>query len=165
MRADGSTCNWGFPTYGDELPHDVRHLIVEKSLGIVNGFWGLVEQGTEVRLIDGQSTLVRGGRPLFEQSGYDLAGLMAAERAVALLAPIGMNYERAGANDIDRQHSPDPNVPLLVEIAAALEPALSLNVSLGSIAATRNQLRDLTRQWSALEDGGAITLSFARIAS
>jgi len=28
-RNDGTSTGWDFPSYGDRLPHDLRHLIVE----------------------------------------------------------------------------------------------------------------------------------------
>jgi len=41
-RTDGSSADWAFPSYGDDLPHDLCHLVVEDALGIAKGFWGLV---------------------------------------------------------------------------------------------------------------------------
>ena len=29
VRSDGSETSWSFPTYGDGLPHDLCHLVVE----------------------------------------------------------------------------------------------------------------------------------------
>ncbi|HLM96944.1 MAG TPA: hypothetical protein VK283_11555 [Acidimicrobiales bacterium] len=95
-RQDASSTAWDFPSYGDRLPHDLCHLVVEEELGIVDGFWGLVDQGVEVRLVDNQATLVRDGRPLVEQPGVAFTDLMRAEEAVALLAPTGIVTEQVG---------------------------------------------------------------------
>src|ERR1022692_2336181 len=84
-RQDGTSIFWDFPSYGDRLPHDLMHLVVEDGLGIVNGFWGMVAAGAEVTLIDNQATLVCHGRPLVEHPGVDFSDLMQAEEAVALL--------------------------------------------------------------------------------
>jgi hypothetical protein len=89
-RADGTSTGWDFPTYGDRLPHDACHLVVEDSLGLANGFWGLVEQGVEVKLIDNQATLVRDGRPLIEQPGFDFTDLVRAEEAVAQISAFAL---------------------------------------------------------------------------
>ena len=45
------------------------HLVVESGLGIVDGFWGLVDGGVDVSLVDNQACLVREGRPLVDQPG------------------------------------------------------------------------------------------------
>jgi hypothetical protein len=36
----------GFSTMGPELPHDIRHLIVERELRISDGIWGTIAAGT-----------------------------------------------------------------------------------------------------------------------
>jgi hypothetical protein len=129
-RQDGTAIFWDFPTYGDRLPHDLVHLVVESELGIANGFWGLVDQGVQVSLIDNQSTLVRHGRPLVEQPGIDLSDLVRAENAVAHLGSTGPAEEGAGG----------------------ASPTM--------VAKARQRLDDLGRQWRDLADGTAITLTF-----
>jgi hypothetical protein len=84
-REDGSQLGWSFPSYGDRLPHDLCHLVVEHALGITDGFWGLVERGADVALVDNEATLVRDGTPLVE-SDVDFSGLLRAEDAVALMS-------------------------------------------------------------------------------
>jgi len=39
-RADGTSTGWDFPSYGDGLPHDLCHLVVEEELKLSGGFWG-----------------------------------------------------------------------------------------------------------------------------
>jgi hypothetical protein len=87
-RADGSTTGWDFPSYGDRLPHDLCHLVVEDGLGLRRGFWGLVDEGTEVGLHDHESTLQHDGRPAAESDGADFAELMEAETHVARLTGV-----------------------------------------------------------------------------
>jgi hypothetical protein len=81
-RPDGSQLSWTFPTYGDRLPHDLGHLVVERALGIDDGFWGLVADGADVALVHNVATLVRDGNPLVK-SDVDFSGLRRAEDAVA----------------------------------------------------------------------------------
>jgi len=50
-RDDGTSTSWRLPTYGDGLPHDLCHLVVEQELGLTDGFWGLVDQGAAIRLV------------------------------------------------------------------------------------------------------------------
>lgn len=84
-RADGTSTGWDFPSYGDWLPHDLCHLVVEEELGLTNGFWGLVDLGIEVGLVNNQATLLRDGAPLVEHAQLDLTGLTEAEAAVSAL--------------------------------------------------------------------------------
>ncbi|HEY7948221.1 MAG TPA: hypothetical protein VID75_11150 [Acidimicrobiales bacterium] len=135
VRGDTTTVDWEFPSYGDGLPHDLCHLVVEDALGLPDGFWGLIDQHVDVRLIDNEATLVRGARPLVDEPGIDLSGLRRAEAAVAALA----------APVVD---------PDLADAAAALAPA-------AAVTAITDRLRELGHQWRALDDGGAITVVFS----
>ena len=95
-RSDGTSTGWDFPTYGDGLPHDLCHLVVEEGLGLAEGFWGLVDQHVDVALVNNVPTLMRDGKPLVEQPpGVDFAGLTQAEEAVALLAAPAVEVEQA----------------------------------------------------------------------
>jgi hypothetical protein len=87
-RTDGSTTGWDFPSYGDGLPHDLCHLVIEDALGLRGGFWGLVDRGTEVALVDNQATLMRDGQPLASHQGADIEGLLEAEQVVARLSGL-----------------------------------------------------------------------------
>jgi hypothetical protein len=134
-RSDGTSTGWDFPTYGDRLPHDLCHLVVELGLGIADGFWGLVDQGVAVELVDNQATLVRDGRPLARHPGFDATDLMRAETAVAYFSGSG-----------------DAGTPFGVEPPEGVSEA--------EIASMRRHLDDLGRQWRDLEDGGSITLDY-----
>ena len=93
-RSDGTSTGWDFPTYGDGLPHDLCHLVVEDGLGLAGGFWGLVDQHVDVGLVNNEPTLMRDGKPLVEQPGVDFTGLTQAEEAVALLAAPAVEVEQ-----------------------------------------------------------------------
>ena len=135
-RSDGTSTGWDFPSYGDGLPHDLCHLVVEDELGLADGFWGLVDQGVDVALVNNQATLVRDGAPLGEQVGSDLAELLEAEAAVAALAPgIG-------------EPGPGPGATL----PASATP--------DAVAAIHRRLRVLAPEWRDLKDDAAITLLF-----
>jgi hypothetical protein len=159
-RQDGTSCDWGFPTYGDQLPHDLCHLVIEEMLEIPNGFWGLVEQGMEVRLIDDQGVLMIDGRPLSDRSDFDFSDLVRAEEAVALLAPTGMQFEQLGALVVASRTDAEGSMSL--DVAARLRTALPPECSAQLARTTRERLHDLREQWRGLDDGEAITLSFTR---
>ncbi len=132
-RDDGTQTFWDFPSYGEGLPHDLVHLVVEEGLGIAHGFRGMVDQGMEVTLVDNQATLVRGGTPLSDQPGVDLSDLRRSEEAVAVLGPVVTGTAGIGTE----------------------------SVAEATVVATVTQrLRDLGRQWRELGDGDAITVPF-----
>ncbi len=133
-RADGTEVHWQFPASGDGLPHDLVHLVVESGLEMRDGFWGLIDRGADVAVVDNEPTLVRGGRPLVEDTAFDGDGLRAAEAAVGGLGPPGDGVQRG-----------------YVIPAAYVPPEL---------AAVRLRLLDLQRDWAALPDRGSITVSF-----
>src|SRR5580700_2664453 len=85
-RRDGTSISWDFPSYGDGLPHDLCHLVVEDNLGFANGLWGLVDQGVGIGLINNELALMRDGKPLAGAFGIDLSALVQAEHAVAVFA-------------------------------------------------------------------------------
>jgi hypothetical protein len=158
-RPDGTSLSWDFPTYGDRLPHDLVHLVVEDGLGIDQGFWGLVAGGVDVRLIDNQATLVREGTPLVEQPGADFTDLLQAEEAVALLGPTGIRTDTVGALTVTRLDGPADSTPS-DDVGHALSFTLPAGVSAAAIASTRRRLRELGHQWRGLGDGDAVTLTF-----
>jgi hypothetical protein len=142
-RGDGTSLSWDFPSYGDGLPHDLCHLVVEGSLGLTNGFWGLVDRGMAVTLIANQPTLVRQGRPLVDDPGVDFSDLIRAEEAVARLGPLA---------------------PATDTVVATTPAAASLTVPAdeAGVEEIRRRLRDFGRRWRALDDGQALLLTFGR---
>jgi hypothetical protein len=154
-RADGTSTGWQFPTYGDSPPHDLCHLVVEQELGLTDGFWGLVDQGVDVVLVDNHATLVRGGKPLRDQAGWDLSGLGEAEAAVAALVGGAVDVE-----DLARLASGDQ--PLASGDGARILGAdLPPGATPEAVATIAGRLRGLAEQWRTLGDGGAIRLVFS----
>ena len=50
---DGREKSWPFPTYGEHLPHDCVHLIVERAFAIEDGVWAHVARGGELGKTEG----------------------------------------------------------------------------------------------------------------
>ena len=160
LRSDGSSADWDFPSYGDDLPHDLCHLVVEDALGIVEGFWGLVDGGMDVTLIENQATLVRNGKPLIEDPSVDFSDLNRAEQAVALLGSIRMRTEEIGSLTIV-QLDPTATSPMSTNLLRSeLGFDLPPNISEGTILWVRKRLADLRREWQGLEDGSAIVVNY-----
>lgn len=162
-RSNGTTCDWAFPTYGDQLPHDLCHLVIEQSLKMADGFWGLVEDGLEVALVDDQGTLMKDGRPLSEHVDVDCSGLVEAEEAVALLSPTGMEVQDVGALAVARVASGEVEaIGAGVTRSAALGFHLPPSADASTIATIRERLLQLGHQWRRLADGEAITIEYVR---
>jgi hypothetical protein len=119
-REDGTSTGWDFPSYGDGLPHDLSHLVVEDALRLADGFWGLVDQGVEVGVVDNQATLVRDGKRFAGEAGADFAGLNEAEAAVAVLAGPAVTHSEVGEVAVARLASPLGGRLLANEIAEVL---------------------------------------------
>ena len=152
VRSDGSTCNWAFPTYGDRLPHDLCHLVVENLLGIPAGFWGLVDRGMEVQLIDNESALFMNGQPLAEVEGFDASDLLRAEDAVASIAPFGTPVDFA-ATPTAIAHAESAVAPATGVGARVAGGILGLGVTAEEITAIKAVLRELQARWHGLDDG------------
>jgi hypothetical protein len=159
-RDDGSSTGWDFPSYGDRLPHDLCHLVVEEGLVIVEGFWGLVDRGVEVELVDNQATLERDGEPLVRQPGIDFSDLRRAEEAVALLGPPGMHIDEVGALAVARLDPSSTEAADGDSLRSGTGFGLPAGASDEAIASVRHRLLDLSGQWRALGDGDAITLTY-----
>jgi hypothetical protein len=152
-RSDGTSTGWDFPTYGDGLPHDLCHLVVEYGLGLTEGFWGLVDQHVDVGLVNNEPTLIRDGKPLVEQPGVDFTGLTQAEEAVALLAAPSVEVEQA--------RRPSAAARPMDEIADQLGFSLPDGVTPTAIAAIHDRLQELGLRWRSLNDGGSIVITFS----
>jgi hypothetical protein len=161
VRTDGSSADWEFPSYGNDLPHDLCHLVVEDALGIAEGFWGLVDEGIAVALVDNQTTLVRNGRPLVEDPSVDFSDLNSAEQAVALLSSIGMRTEEIGTLTMVRLDpaatGPASTNLLRSELGFGLPPDTSEETT----RRVRKRLADLRHKWQGLDDGSAIVLTYS----
>jgi hypothetical protein len=161
-RDDGSSTGWEFPSYGDGLPHDLCHLVVEDELSLNEGFWGLVDQGVDVGLVNNQATLMRDGKPLVEHAGVDFSGLNEAERAVAVLAGPTVNVAAYGELTVARLATQRDMTAASGEVAQALGFELPTSATPDAILAIHTRLRDLEERWGSLEDGAAINLPFSR---
>jgi hypothetical protein len=146
---------WDFSSYGHGLPHDLCHLVVKDGLGLSEGFWGLVDQHVDVGVVNNKPTLMRAGKPLVEQPGFDFAGLIEAEEAVALLAAPAAEVDRAGRIGIVHFDSPSFAAAPASETAGQLDFRLPKSATLVAIATIHDKLRDLGMRWRSLNDSGS----------
>ena len=78
-----------FTRAGIELPHDLRHFVVERELGITNGIWGGITAGMVYTSMDH----VRGRRPPHSAERSDR--LMRAQRQPLMRAELLANLVEA----------------------------------------------------------------------
>jgi hypothetical protein len=82
LRADGTRAETRFPWKGP-VPHDAVHVIVERELGLLGAFWGMVAGGRHPEEI--QALAKAGGHASASRAGVPDAGiveLLQAERLV-----------------------------------------------------------------------------------
>jgi hypothetical protein len=159
-RRDGTATSWDFPSYGDRLPHDLCHLVVERELGLAEGFWGFVDRGVDVHVVDDQATLVLGGKPLVEHLGKDFTVLMQAEEAVALLSPTDINIEMLGAITVAHLDSTTGTAQPIQGLVSELGFELPASATADAVDSIRQQLHALAERWRSIEDGEPITLAY-----
>jgi hypothetical protein len=130
-RGDGSEVSWSFPTYGDELPHDLVHLVVEAAFGVRDGIWAAIDEGVDMGRANAQANRA-GGKDKYRGTGLDRPGVLRSET----LANVGWRTR-------DDE-----------EIAAAL------NAPTGHVTAARALFDELGQKWLALVPKGSLRLAF-----
>jgi hypothetical protein len=149
-RADGSTATIHPHAYAGGLPHDLAHFAVERALGIVEGFWGLLAGGVDWERVNAAAN--RGAKGVL---GRDVRGLRLAEGAVGAVAgPAG-----AAGPAVDRADA-EASVDDLVAAAyagAGLPPPPDLA---DRVAQARADLADLAARWAAVPTGGQLLLDW-----
>ena len=146
VRSEGSEVNWAFPTYGDGLPHDLIHLVVEAAFGLAQAFWGLVDAGADPAAIMADANR-RGGRNKYSGFGCAMSELQLSE---ALANPGWLVGE--------------PSAAFLREriLAACRESGLAVPELLSAerIGQVCMVLKHLASHWRGLSPKGALHLSF-----
>jgi hypothetical protein len=145
-RSDGSTVSWAFTSYGEELPHDLVHLVAESAFGVASGFWGRVDAGADPGAISREANR-RGGRDKYAAYGADQTELRLAEA----LANV-------------RWLAADATADTLVEQAttACREAGVPLPAALSTdrAAQVRATLAGLTDRWRTFVPKGTLVLRF-----
>jgi hypothetical protein len=143
-RSDGSEATWSFPAYGDGLPHDLVHLVVESAFGLKRGFWGRVDEGADPGMISAMANRI-GGKNKYAAFGEDQSELILAE---ALAAPTTWNLgDFAAAFSATCEH-------MGIASTAEFDPA--------RITLARDILSHLSNRWRNLLPKGALNASFNR---
>ena len=145
-RSDGSETSWSFPTYGNSVPHDMVHLVVEGTFGISEGFWGRVDRGVDPARINAEANRT-GGANKYAGFGDDLRQLLLAESLANL------SWAIADLSDIDHLRS-------LADECAKIGIEFPPTVTADGLVAVRRRLAELSSQWRTLVPKGTIEMTF-----
>jgi hypothetical protein len=145
-RSDGSETSWVFPSYGEGLPHDLVHLVVEGDFGVRAGFWGRVDRGVEPAKINSDASR-RGRAGKYAAFGADLRELLLAEA----LANCG--WFTPGADDAARRAE-------LARQCAELGLEVPAGATVAALGETQRRLRELQQRWKGLVPKGTLELDF-----
>jgi len=144
-RSDGSEVSWSFPTYGDGLPHDLVHLVVEACCGLRSGFWGRVDAGADPRLINAAANRA-GGRQKYAAFGPEQAELHVAE------ALAGVAWWLEGATHEQLEESVAVQCRRLGVPVPDLSPEKTARI--------RSTLARLARRWAESVPKGSLSVTF-----
>jgi hypothetical protein len=145
-REDGSETGWSFPTYGDELPHDLVHLLVETVFEVKQGFWGRVARGVDPARMNAVANR-QGGKDKYAGFGDEISELYLAE------ALANARWADAQATDEDRRDD-------VARECAKAGIEVPASVTLARIARARAELGGLRERWRSIVRKGALELSF-----
>ncbi|MFT3765879.1 MAG: hypothetical protein QM820_10225 [Minicystis sp.] len=145
-RSDGSEVSWVFPTYGDGLPHDLVHLVVEAAFGLRRGFWGRVDAGVDPARVNDEANR-RGGPDKYRGFGDDQREILLAEALAA--APWS-----------DAEVSGEGLCEALAEGARRAGMTPPEAVTPARVVEVRAALAGLAARWRAMAAKGTIALRF-----
>ena len=143
VRDDGSETSWEFPSYGEALPHDLVHLIVEKRFGVTGGVWGRVAAGADLVKINAAANR-SGGKDKYRALGDEVVLSEALANAPWTMPEL----------------APDADAILARMKEMAGPRTLPASVTLASIARVREELCGLRDRWVAFAPKGALDFEY-----
>ena len=146
-RSNGSEVAWDFPTFGNEIPHDMVHLVVESLFGLSKGFWGRVDAGVDPKKVNEMANR-RGGANKYAGFGENLSELYLAE------ALAGLSWQL-------RELTPADRLAAFRTTCEKLSLTPPPNVTEESLAAAEGRINELRAEWRARLPKGTLELTFA----
>jgi hypothetical protein len=143
-RDDGSEVSWAFASYGDGLPHDMVHLLVERAFGVDRGFWGRVAAGIDPARVNAAADKIVGKiADKYAAFGSDLDELMLAESLAntAWTSPDVDPVDAIASAYAAVRRTPPPDAEAIAERLAI-------------------ELEDHRASWVVLGDRGALILDW-----
>ena len=146
---------YGSDMVGPQLPHDIRHLVVERELGITDGIWGAIAGGVVFTSMEH----VSGRRPPH-----------AWERSRELLASFHQRGLRAEAlaNLVEcvarLEHPSDLQILTLAATKLTVLPPTDAEVDPAEIAAAAQAMQVEAARWARLRVGEELSYDWPRAA-
>lgn len=152
-RADGSRAAFAFPKKGP-YPHDAYHFFVERELGFVAGFWGLIAGGMAPGEV--QALAHAGGHASAKRAGVPDAGIVQLLQAERLVECFEAASWSGGADDASILAMAEP-----AWAASHVPPPAGVAAQVGTIRAALDPFLDA---WTALPEGQALELEWPLVA-
>jgi hypothetical protein len=152
-RADGSQEAFAFPRKGP-YPHDAFHFFVERELGMMRGFWGLVAGGLSPDAV--QTLAHAGGHASATRAGPPDAAIIELVQAERLVECFEAASWSGGADDA--------MIMAMAEPAWAASQVPVPDGAAGRLGAIRAVLDSFLDDWRALSEGGTLTLEWPDMA-
>jgi hypothetical protein len=146
QRTHGGEVSWAFPSFGEGLPHDLVHLVVESLFEVRQGFWGRVDAGVDPGRVSEIANRV-GGPNKYAAFGADLRELYVAE------ALAGIAWGLPEWTDEDRHRS-------VVEALAKMAVEVPASVTIDGITAASLKLGAVRSQWRSLAPSGTLRVIY-----
>jgi len=145
QRSNGEEASWTFPSYGDGLPHDLVHLVVEAAFGLSRGLWGLVDAGADMARINAEANR-KGGPNKYSALGPDQRDILLSE---ALAAAMSGMFE-----------SEDQRLEYVTSACRNLGFEPTVAVTGERLQQVLSALADLRERWRALKPKGSLRFRF-----
>ena len=144
---DGSEVSWSWASYGDALPHDLVHWVIESRLGLVEGFWGLVASGVDPARVSKAAERIATGVHLRDLTARDTSELVQAEMLTAAVNALGWQ-------------SPHEALAALVESCEGFGVELPEGFDAGRLTSVAAEVDSWAERWRALWPGDSLELEF-----
>ena len=146
-RDDGTEVSWSWASYGESLPHDLVHWVIESRLGLTEGFWGLVASGVDPARVNKAAERIATGVHLRDTTGRDTSDLVQAEMLTAAVGALAWQ-------------SPDEALAVLAESCSGFGVEVPDGFDAERLTWVAEQVETWAARWRALWPGDSLELEF-----
>ncbi|MGB5973102.1 MAG: hypothetical protein WBG38_07275 [Nodosilinea sp.] len=142
LRADGTSTRCPMPKQSI-LPHDFVHYVVEDTLDLRQGFWGILAQGVGFP----------NAAPPWDAVDFDLPDLTPALQAESLVECFQA--------ELWHDAQPSQNFAQILAITCQQRGVPMPTFAAADLKRVRSRLQSFSQQWQGLEVGDGIIVTFA----